>query len=304
MYRSILVPLDGSAFAEHALPLALGIARRSGAPLQFVQVHTPFVYLENGLALGDRLDQQLRAEEQAYLDGVVKRLAGVSPVRVTATLYDGSVPDCLREHAATNSVDLIVMTTHGRGPLSRFWLGSVADELVRSAGVPLLLVRPREGAPDLGREPTLRHVLIPLDGSPLAEEIFGQAVLLGRLLDADYRLLRVVKPVLFPGHDPTVLEYPRPGQPATEQLRAEAVNYLEGVATRLRGQSLRVDVRVNLDTQPAVSILQESADLPQSMIALATHGRGALTRAVVGSVADKVIRGATTPVLVYRPVRE
>jgi nucleotide-binding universal stress UspA family protein len=122
-------------------------------------------------------------------------------------------------------------------------------------------------------------------------------------LEADFTLLRIVKPVLFAGHDPTVLGDPALGQPATEQLQAEARAYLEGVAERLRAQSLSVQTRAIANMQPAVGILEQSLDPLDGIIALATHGRGGLTRAFLGSVADKVVRGATMPVLVCRPLR-
>ena len=87
-----------------------------------------------------------------------------------------------------------MMTTHGHGPLSRFWLGSVADEMVRRATTPILLVRPHEKAIDLAAEPVLRHILIPLDGSALAEQVLGPAAALGSLLQCDdYTLLRVYR---------------------------------------------------------------------------------------------------------------
>jgi nucleotide-binding universal stress UspA family protein len=303
MYRSILVPLDGSTFGEHALPAALSLARRSGASLQVVLVHTAFVYVESGLIYDDRLDRQIRKQEQDYLEVVVKRLKAASPVPVTWALREGPVADAICEQVTASSADLVVMTTHGRGPLTRFWLGSVADNLVRRASVPVLLVRPQESAPDPTQEPILRHVFIPLDGSSLAEQVLEPAVALGQLLGADFTLLRIVKPVLFPGHDPTVVGEPAMGQPATEQLLVEARAYLEGAVERLSAQSLRVQTRVIVNIQPAVAILEHSLEPPDGVIALATHGRGGLTRALLGSVADKVVRGATIPVLVCRPLR-
>jgi nucleotide-binding universal stress UspA family protein len=303
MYRSILVPLDGSTFGEHALPAALSLARRSGASLQVVLVHTAFVYVESGLIYDDRVDRQIREQEQDYLETVVKRLKAASPVPVSWALRDGMVADGICEQVTASSADLIVMTTHGRGPVSRFWLGSVADSPVRRASVPVLLIRPQETAPDLTQEPILPHVFIPLDGSALAEQVVEPAVALGQLLGADFTLLRIVKPVLFAGHDPTMLGDPAMGQPATEQLQSEARAYLEGVAERLRAQSLRVQTRVIVNMHPAVAILQQCLEPPDGVIALATHGRGGLTRALLGSVADKVVRGATMPVFVCRPLR-
>jgi nucleotide-binding universal stress UspA family protein len=304
MYRSILVPLDGSAFGEHALPLAVSLAHRSGGALQLVYVHTPYLYVDSNYLYDDQVDRQLREQKQNYLDDVVGRLRAATTVPVGYVFREGMVADAICEELTTTKVDLIVMTTHGHGPLSRFWLGSVADELVRRASVPVLLVRPRETTPDLQQAPVLRHVLIPLDGFALAEQVLEPAVALGRLLKADFTLLRVVKPVLFPGHDPTELENPAPGQPATGRMQAEARAYLEGVAERLRAQSFKVQTRVVVDPQPAVAILGQGLELPGGVLALATHGRGGLPRALLGSVADKVVRSATIPVLVCRQGRE
>jgi len=99
-----------------------------------------------------------------------------------------------------------------------------------------------------------------------------------------------------------VLEDPALGQPATEQLQAEARAYLEGVAERLRARSLRIQTRVLVNMQPAVAILEQSLESPDGIIAVATHGRGGLTRALLGSVADKVVRGATMPVLAEKKI--
>src|SRR5262249_29599904 len=143
MYRSVLVPLDGSTLGEQALPLALSIARRAGATLHVVHVHSPLAeyYVEGAVvAIGPSLEAHLKESRRAYLDGVVRRLADVSPVTVTPVLLEGHVAESIRVCAKSMSVDLVVMTTHGRGPLGRFWLGSVADALVRELPMPLLLV--------------------------------------------------------------------------------------------------------------------------------------------------------------------
>jgi nucleotide-binding universal stress UspA family protein len=220
----------------------------------------------------------------------------------------GEVADCIREQAAESGADLVVMTTHGRGPLARFWLGSVADELVRRSPVPLLLVRPRETAPDPGQEPDLGRVLLPLDGSTLAEQIIEPAVALGGLAGAEYTLLRVVRPAVWVH---AVLESPDARREAqslldrVEDLRRqvlkEAEDYLTGVAQRLRARGLRVQTRVAVDEHPAGAILHEAAAGGAGLIALATHGRRGLSRLLLGSVADKVVRGAPVPVLVHRP---
>ena len=303
MYSALMVPLDGSAFAEHALPLALDIARRASAALRLVLVHVPVAsaFNANELANDLALDAAVREQEQAYLRGVLQRLATASPVRATGQLVDGPVAGALCGQAAAPGTDLVIMTTHGRGPLTRLWLGSVADRLVRQAPTPVLLIRPREGEPDLAQPPALRHVVIPLDGSELAEQVLGPATTLGRLMGADYTLLRVIEPVVLPdrrlggnaagGFDPVLLR----------RLQEEAQAYLEGVAGRLREQSLTVRTRLVTNRTAARAIRDQAREQPAAVIALATHGRGGLSRLLLGSVADKVARTSPVPVLVYRP---
>ena len=172
MYRSLLVPLDGSDFGEHALPLALSLARRLGAPLRVVHVHvSPWgAYGELGGQYDETTTRILREHDRSYLDAVIQRLAAAADISLSSDLLDGPVADAIGWHATATESDLLVMTTHGRGPLARFWLGSVADALVRQASIPILLVQPKEAPPDLAQEPVVRRVLIPLDGSELVPQ--------------------------------------------------------------------------------------------------------------------------------------
>jgi nucleotide-binding universal stress UspA family protein len=308
MVRSLLVPLDGSPFSEHALPLALGLAKRSGAALKLLHVQPPYVTLPPDADLGPPLEEELDRNARAYLDALARRIAGVASVRFDAKILVGEVAPTVRRYAEEQGVNLVVMSTHGRGPVARFWLGSVADELMSDASIPILLVRPHDQVNDLRADVVPRHIVLPLDGTPLAEQILPHAAEVGKAADADFTLLRVVGPIT-----PNVYHVEGAGlAQMTEQmldqiqrmqtsLREEAQTYLEGVAARLRGQSLRVRTQVVVDEQPAHAILKVAAEVGAGMVALETHGRRGLERMFVGSVADKVIRGATTPVLVHKP---
>src|SRR5262249_22116943 len=123
MYRSLLVPLDGSSFGEHALPLALTLARRCGAELHLVHVMPPLasIYSETPLFVDDTLEARLRehqrARHQTYLDGVVDRLRGAGARNVRTEVMEGDVAGGIRARAEAVAADLVVMTTHGRGPL-------------------------------------------------------------------------------------------------------------------------------------------------------------------------------------------
>jgi len=299
MYRSLLVPLDGSAFGEQALPFALSIARRAGATVNLVGVHVPYAFIsdEGVTAWSYQWVAELMEQERAYLDGI----AAAGPVPVTAKLLEGPVvAETLQHHATTIGADLIVMTTHGRGPLSRFWLGSVADEVVRRATTPVLLVRPQEGAADLASDPVLKHILIPLDRSTLSEQVLEPALALGSLMQADYTLLHVYGLSTDPALDP--MSYPLAGGtgPSLERMQTDTEAYVAQVAERLKGKGVQVQTQVAQGRHPASAILDAAQNLGVDLIALETHGRRGLTRLLLGSVADKVIRGASVPVLVHR----
>ncbi len=177
MFRSILVPLDGSAFAEQALPLAVDVARRAGAALNLVQVHVLYALNEPAaawLAFDPAEDAAFKEQERAYLDAVGRRIADPrTPVATSLAL--GLEADGILEQIQARRADLIVMTTHGRGPVSRFFLGSVADEVVRRSPVPVLLLRPHDPPTGPATPPAISNVMVPLDGSALAEDVLGPA---------------------------------------------------------------------------------------------------------------------------------
>jgi len=135
----------------------------------------------------------------------------------------------------------------------------------------------------------MRNILIPLDGSALAEQVLGPALDLARLVEARCVLLRVVEPRSSPHN----------GTP--DGSRKEAAAYLERVAARMREQGVSAQARVVVARHVAEAILEEAAAQGSDLIALATHGRGGLTRLLRESVADHLVRAAASPVLVYRP---
>jgi nucleotide-binding universal stress UspA family protein len=312
MYRNILVPLDGSTFGEYALPLALTIARKSNASLQLVHVHPPLAagYLEGAAYIDESLDDHAKQQEMLYLEQTAQKLRQLGHVPVTTRLLLGPVTEAIEAAVRDLPADLVVLTTHGRGFLGRFWLGSTTDELVRHLTIPVLLTHPEEGKPDLEHEVEVNRLVIALDGTPLAEKMLQPAMEMGRALGAEFTLLRVLQPpqpYAFP------LEGGSIGQMAAgviDQIEAmqkrvekEAEQYLNDVSFHFREQGLKVTTRVLIDTQPGACILAEAKNRGHDMIALETHGRGGLTRLLLGSVTDKVIRGSHVPVLVHRPVK-
>jgi len=300
MYFSLLVPLDRSSFSEQALPLALSLARKASARLDLVTVHVPYYLSSNPRAgrgyFDSERDAEYKQQEQLYLDATAEWVAATSPVSISTGVLPGlallpeSLADCILERARSGNADLIVMATHGRGPLSRIAHGSIADQLIRRGTVPVLLVRPGENESRNGPAPMVDNILIPLDGSELSERALEPAVNLARLLEARCTLFRVIES--HSSSDELGSERPGPAQ-------AEA--YLEGVAERIRVQGLHVQTRVVVARQAAEAIIEEAAATANNLIALATHGWGGFKRLVLGSVADRLVRCAQSPVLVYHP---
>jgi nucleotide-binding universal stress UspA family protein len=299
-YRRIMVPLDGSDFAVQSLPVAEELARRSGAELVLVGVHPglppgPTGRVPEPLARADR--EVAEAERQA-LEREAERLRGEG-IEAQAELEEGPVVDTLCARAR-ESADLVVMATHGRGRLTRFWLGSTADGMVRQCSVPILLVRP-EGDGDAGTPAVeIRDLLLPLDGSRVAESVLAPATELARVLGARVTLLQVVVPVMNPGFG--VSDFPEGvDQALVEPMESEAEEYVADVADRLAEEGLEVETRVIRYPDAAAAILESAEELGTDLVAMATHGRGGVRRLLLGSVADKVIRAGETPVLVVRP---
>lgn len=299
MFSKVLVPLDGSPFAEQSLPYARSIVHRAGATLDLVHVHVPHALTDSACgryAFVPEVDQIYRRRERLYLEGTAKSVSTAVHVPVSTAVVDGLDSEAILERVQESKADLIVMTTHARGPLGRIFQGGVADDLIRHAAIPLLLVRPREAEAAIVAEPVLEHMLVPLDGSALAECVLKPALKLMRLWKGHCTLLRIINA------RPKSMDA-RPDQPGgqEEEREAEARTYLQKLTKRLRDEGVSVQSRVVVAPHTASAILDEAQTQRCDFIAMATHGRGGLLRMLLGSVADEVIRGSCFPVLVYRP---
>jgi nucleotide-binding universal stress UspA family protein len=309
MFRRILVPLDGSRFAEHAVPQALALAARWGADLALATVADPAGTVSASVRSG-RVDESERDRAMTgageYLEEVRERIVGARFEGVVSSevIPAGNVAVSLARHVLDVEADLMVMTSHSRGPIQRAWLGSTADGLIRRSPVPVLLMRPDEAQGDtpvdFGSHPrAFASVLIPLDGSDASEKLLE----LARPFTADaerprFILLRAVPPFV-PGGSPYLPHVVREGH-EQEQVKEAARGYLERVAARLAESGVELELEVVTAGQPAVGVLRTAEELGVDMIAMSTHGRGGVARLLLGSVADKVARGTPVPVLLYR----
>jgi nucleotide-binding universal stress UspA family protein/predicted transcriptional regulator len=300
MPRILIVPLDGSERAEAALPWAALLARTQGLSLVLLRVVPPPYVVAPGLdgtlpylspETYVKMEQAERAAATAYLADVQAALAAEG-LSVEAVTRDGLPVDVILDVADEHGAAAIVLATHGRGGLTRLVLGSVAERIVAHATIPLLLIRAGEKASP--RPADLRRVLVPLDGSALAERALDLAAAITPP-DATRVLVRVVAPI----------EHAMPGVSAvgtyvdvaaTERATADADLYLDSVRQRLAAGGYAVQTAVR-HGQPAAEIVAAAREAEASLIVLSTHGRSGARRWLLGSVADAVVRGGETPVL-------
>ncbi len=295
MARHIVVPLDMSAFAEFALPVAYSVLK-DGDRLELVSVAEPPLPLawEGFEEVATEGLERYQADMQERVRASVGR-----EVEVITALLRGDPAIELSRYVEQVDADLVVMTSHGRGPLNRLWLGSVTDGLVRHTTVPVLIVRPREDEEMvLQAMPRPLRILVPLDGSETSEEVLERLSLLGAPTEQKVHLTRVVtypRSVASAYLPHTVLE----NQVTLEEECGWADDYLKTVVDKLAARGIE-DVTYNtvMSTTAATGILDEVAAVDCEVIALSTHARTGVSRLVLGSVADKVIRGADRPVLV------
>lgn len=298
--RAIIVPLDGSAFAEHALPWGVALARRSKSRLHVVaalESAPPVAGEATGEMVDRRFATRLRLRLQEYLASTKERLAAADPsLVIVAELLEGRPAPALAAYARTLDADLIVMTTHGHGGLSRLWLGSVSHALLRQADAGVLVVRPREGEgppPD----PRLRRVLVALDDTPESAHGADAAISLGGTAGVEYVLLHVVTP-LHPLVRAVVSDEEVERDRAAEVQRAEQL--LATAQERLRGLGAEVRATVQLSSNTARAIVGEAEELGADLIVLASKPRAPLERLLVGSVSDRVARLSDIPVLLAK----
>lgn len=291
MPARIIVPLDGSTFAEDALATALLLVDDSGS-LDLVTAMAgapPFAVPE--------FDALARESALKYLDGLKEKLP--RPSQAHCVVLVGHPTEQIRSYIEHSEADLVVMATHGRGPLTRAWLGSMADALVRGSRLPLLLVHPQDpDEPSYQADLPLRKILVPLDGSSLAETAVDGAIsVLGQ--DLELTLIRVVQ---GPFH------FASPYMPDTiratdesARARAQAEEELAEAGRKYEGVTRSVKLEVIASDHVGRAIVKHSETNDFDAIAIATHGQGGGGRFAMGSVADKVIRSARIPVLTLRP---
>src|SRR5262245_27626469 len=232
MFENVVVPVDGSPQDEIPTTVGAHIAQDSRSELHFVRVHVGQVAPEPETHAA--FDEDLELLEKSYLTRIgdgTRLQVGRAPITKLLT-GGGSIGDSIAEYASKLESPLVVMSTHGRTGFSRLWLGSVADAVVRRSSVPVLLLRiaPRVASAPAPTPLHFNRVIVPLDGSELAEHALAPAAKLAALDHGCMHLVRVVEQILPPDYP---YSYVTPHVETAEELedrRRIAADYLEKVA--------------------------------------------------------------------------
>jgi nucleotide-binding universal stress UspA family protein len=300
MYKNIMAPVDLSPMENPAISVATRLARQFDATVHLVRVVAPPVIIEpNPQMKAFEITEQALAEEheasRKKLETLGAELEKEAGVRVQTTLKDGRVTQTLRDYAAEIGADVIVMTSHSRGGLKRLNLGSVTDYLIRNTHIPVLVVKPDVPLFDEAAGVTAR-IVVPLDGSEMAQEILPQVVALASALKATVTLLQVLTPQTY--SQKRILQ---PGLPWWDADIAAADAYLSGQAEFIATSGVTVTTDVTLNTDVPAAILDYAIRNKASCLAVATNGVGGLRRFVFGTVADELTRKSPISLLVFHP---
>ena len=308
--KTILVPLDGSALAERVLTYAGLLAHTLDARLHLLRVVTdaqqehvpldnPTIRAEAGLPSvatdpdSDPAWDALRlfAENNLAEQAALLRAAGL---HVTYEVRVGAPAATIVEVAAACHACMIAMATHGYSGLTRWALGSVADAVLHTATVPVLLVRGNTPLPK--HAPALKRIIVPLDGSELARQALPPAIELADFASAEVVVVQAIVP--------SIEDYLSAALPVAElrdNLRAQALHEYELHVSADRPTAVTAAILVG---HAAQAIAEEVDWRRADLIVMATHAYGGLRRLVHGSVADQLLHATTTPLLLVRGHRE
>ncbi len=282
--QQILVPLDGSLEAECVLPYLRDLAPKFNAKVHVLAV-----------GIGQRTRRVNRLLED-YIAKIAQELRQ-QDIKAEAAVVYGTTADMILEFAQNQKVDLILMATHGLSGVSRWWLGSVTEKVVSASPTPIMLVQAtRPERHETTSKKSIERILVPLDGSELGQAALPYAEMLTLKTGAALDLLHVVAP---PGAIEASLLTGPDWVKLIQVLQKAGEDYLKEMVRQLSERGIKATYEV-VTGEPADKIVQYAEAKRVSLIAMSTHGRTGLARWVMGSVADKVVHGASMPVWLVR----
>lgn len=312
MYRRMLVPLDGSKLAEETFPYARELAGRLDLDLDFLHVCDPIGLqsLSMSQIYVDKMAESVREQIQRIQTTTVGKEA-VRPIEVRSKAVTGYPAEEILKYAEANNTDIILMATHGSSGVRRWALGSVAYQVLHASKVPVWLVRsgiPEETIYDKWPQ---RTILVPLDGSKLAESALPHAETVAKqrgIQAIEIMLLSIYAPSAYPvvyyfntDYPPTIpLNYAEYVQQEIDQAKERCEKYLQTIASQLTAKGIRVRTAAVMG-EAADEIIKYANKNPFQVIVMASHGRSGLRHLTFGSVAERTLLETNIPILMIMP---
>ena len=312
MFKKILLPLDGSAEAETVFPYVRDIASRFNSEVDALAVglgnkrrrvnYLLQDYVHHAVERLQRHDitchavviYRSSAEELVDYTEITKRNHNL---KAKGTMLYGGPADNILQYIKQHRPDLVIMATHGRGGLTRWWLGSVSEKIVSQSEVPVLLIHSKHAQEiDNGKRISFKHILAPLDGSEIGEAALSDAIAIASKTGATISLLHVIP-------EPHAVEAKMLGEElgrVSKAMHTAGEDYLEKICTQVSKEGINVTARI-VEGDPAECIIELAQHDSVDLIAMATHGRSGMARWVLGSVADKVLHASKLPMWLVRP---
>ncbi len=294
----ILFATDFSDAADHAQAYAFALAKRFKASLVVVHVvDTAYPSYAGVYGFGGEVDlhiDEVKRHAQEHLVRVCE-MARARGLTADPHLLATHPPEAIVDEAVATACDLIVLGTHGRAGVDYFLFGSTAERVVRLSTIPVLSVKPREKEFLEMGELSIKTVLCPCDLSPVSEQAVELAAGMCKTFGSELVLLHVVDSrVIYP------LILPEAKLPTTAELRASAAKRLDDLSAKLGKVACR---KMVLEGVPHKVIVDQALATNADLLVLTTHGNRGLTRALLGSTAEKVVRTAPLPTLTVKPAR-
>jgi len=296
MYSKILVPMDGSSTAEKVLPFARILAATLKLPIELLEVVDIAAATAHIAADKARYLDRIIAEGESASREHLKEIAATFPgMAVTCKVERGRPADVIIERAEAEKGTLIAMATHGRSGINRWMMGSVAEKVLRGTTAPLFLVR-AHGEPGMGHMATIKTIVVPLDGSELAESVLPTVCEVAKTLDLDIVLCRAYElaATAYYGSEDYLPKYDE----MLREMRDDVEGYLKTKVEALQAAGFTKVSWVALQGGGAEEIVRYANKHHDALVAMCTHGRSGVKRWALGSVTEKVVRHAEEPVLV------
>jgi nucleotide-binding universal stress UspA family protein len=293
MFERISVPLDGSRFAEAAIPYGAELTARLGSELVLFHACA-------------QESQPYKSMHQLYLTEAAKVLERYMEKKfpkcedwaVRTETIIGEAAGTICEYAEKNDIRLIIMAAQGASGPKPWTLGNVADKCVRAVNIPTLLVRVKEGNPIADKKRLISRILLPLDGSNTSEISLPYAEELAKRLKASITLYRMVEGMAL--HSDFDEYTPLASVPVSSSEEKRVRNYLIDIEKELRQKDISVTHRITGGVDPAAEILDQEKKARADLVVMASRGRSPIARWVFGSVAQKVLLDGDLPLLLIR----